>query len=269
MSWIAKINARSQVEKEGVYRLLIPPTVFTRYGVNPLDFHDYDGTRCCRFYCPPGDPTTLIEVKRRPEDKDCVYSFQLSDTTDRLKLNWDFLILNDIDAERFDTDVDAEGRDTLFGSATRNLDQERRAMEAGLFPGQVRRGPRLLSEFLGGLIHFCRQFDVRTIGLEALYYHNAIAYERRGFAYFAGYKRMKRIDELFQEGGALQRLMDGSTPFRRPGGEKTVHGRAWAIHDGVLDGIDDPVLDEPWTSPEMYLLIGKPRDLHTFDGPWI
>ena len=270
MSWIYKINALSEAEKQGLYRLLIPPSLFPRYGINPLDFRDYNGVLCCRFYCPPRDHTTLIEVKRSPRDEDCLFSFQVSDTADRLKLNWDFIIVNDVDAERFATDVDGQGRDTLFGSATRNLEEERRAMEAGLFPGQVRRGLRVLREFVGGLIHFATLLDVRTIGLEALYYHNAIVYERYGFAYFQGYKRMKRIDELFREGGALARRMDGSTPFRRPGAEKTVHGRSWAIHDGILEGLEDDILDESWTSPEMYLMIGKPRGLQTFpDGAWI
>ena len=109
---------------------------------------------------------------------------------------------------------------------------------------------------------------VKSIGLEALFYHNAILYERYGFAYFEGFKRMKRIHDLFAEGEKLQRLMDGSTPFRTPGAEKTVFGRSWAIHDGVLDEIEDPILDEGWYSPEMYLMLGKPRYAYTFpDAP--
>lgn len=267
MSVIYKINALSQAEKTGLYRMLIPPTIFTRFGINPLDFHDYNGLLCCRFYCPPKDHTTLIEVKRNSEDRDCIFSYQISDTTDFIKLNWDFIIINDPDAERFDTDIDDQGRDTLFGSANRNLVEEQRAMEAGLLPGQVRKGLSLMREFIPGLLRFCQMLGIKSIGLEALYYHNAIWYEQAGFAYFEGFRRIKRIHELFAEGQKLQVLMDGSTPFRKPGGEHTVHGRSWAIHDGILDEIDDPILDEPWYSPEMYMMIDKPRGMTTFPDP--
>jgi len=266
MAWVAKINMLSTVEKERIYCLLIPPGLFRRFRIHPLLFCDEQGRRLVRFSCPKHDNTAIVEVKRSPEDMDPVFSIQISDSQDYTQLNWDFIITNNPDSPRFSIDVDEQGRDTLFGRAKRNISEEERAMRAGLAPGQVREGLRLMSETIRCLEYLARIFDIKSIALEALFYHNAIVYERYGFAYLKGFKRMERINQLFQDGGALQRLMNGATPFRQPGMERTVRGRSWAIHDGILDEIDDPVLDEPWFSPRMYLMVGRPRNLNTFPG---
>jgi hypothetical protein len=206
----------------------------------------------------------MIEVKRAPEDPDPIYSIQVSDTGDFTQINWDFLIVNNPDSERYDIDIDSEGRDTLWGRASRNLPEEERALTAGLTPGQVRMGLGLTREIIVGLEHFARILDIKTIALEALFYHNAIVYERCGFTYFEGFKRMQRIHQAFQPGGALFSKLDGSSPFRRAEFAQTVRGRSWAIHDGVISEIDDDLLDEGWSSPKMYLMVGKPRSVCTF-----
>ncbi len=255
----------SAAEKEGLYRLLIPPSLFKRLQIHPLTFTDYEGRRrLARFYCPPREDTVLIEIKRRPEDPDPVYSIQVSDTFDFTQLNWDFLIINDPDGKRFHIDTDDQGRDTLWGRASRNIAEERRALDAGLAPGQVRRGLKVTREALAGLEYFARILGIQSIFLEALFYHNAIAFERYGFTYFEGFKRMQRIHQLFQPGGKLFQKLDGTTPFRQPGFAKTIRGRSWAIHDGVLGEIDDEVLDEGWISPKMYLMVDQPRSVSTF-----
>jgi hypothetical protein len=140
MPWIQRINRLSQTEKEGLYRLLIPPSIFRRFQINPLTFTDYEGTRLVRFYCPEREETVMVEVKRKLGDQDPIYSIQLSDTVDYSQLNWDFLVVNDPDGERFSIDIDEQQRDTLWGRASRNLPEEERALRAGLAPGQVRRG---------------------------------------------------------------------------------------------------------------------------------
>jgi len=93
---------------------------------------------------------------------------------------------------------------------------------------------------------FCRLLDIKSIRLEALFYHNAITYERFGFSYFDGFKQMKRIHDLFQPGEKLFEKLDGSTPFRKPEFAHTVRGRSWAIHDGILTDIDDDLLEDCW-----------------------
>jgi hypothetical protein len=264
MPWIHRINQMSQSEKEGLYRLLIAPSLFKRFQINPLTFTDYEGNRLVRFYCPEREETVMVEVKRRLEDPDPVYSIQVSDGVDFTQLNWDFLVVNDPESERFNVDVDEQGRDTLWGRASRNVAEEERALRAGLAPGQTRKGLALTREILAGLVHLARILDVKTIALEALFYHNAIVYERCGCTYFEGFKRMQRIHQAFQPGGPLAAKLDGSTPFRQPEFANTIRGRSWAIHDGVVSEIDDEILDEGWSSPKMYLMVGKPRQVSTF-----
>ena len=264
MPWIKRINSLSQSEKEGLYRLLIPPSLFRRFQVHPLTFSDYEGNRLVRFYCPEREETVMVEVKRRAADPDPIYSIQVSDAVDFTQVSWDFLIVNDPDSERFNIDVDDQGRDTLWGRAIRNLPEEEKALRAGLAPGQVRKGLGLTREVIAGLEYFARILDIKTISLEALFYHNAVVYERCGFTYFEGFKRMQRIHQAFQPGGKLFQKLDSASPFRQPGFEKTVRGRSWAIHDGVVSEIDDDILEEGWYSPKMYLMVGQPRSVSTF-----
>jgi hypothetical protein len=264
MAWIHRINQMTPPEKEGLYRLLIPPSLFRRYHINPLTLTDYEGRRLVRFYCPEREETVMVEIKRNPGDPDPIFSIQVSDGPDYTQLNWDFLVVNDPEGERFHIDIDAEGRDTLWGRASRNMEEEKKALHAGLAPGQVRKGLGLTREIIFGLEYFARILDIKTISLEALFYHNAIVYERCGFTYFEGFKRMQRIHQSFQPGGALFQKLDGSNPFRQAGFDKTVRGRSWAIHDGVISEIDDEVLEEGWFSPKMYLMVGNPRAISTF-----
>ena len=206
----------------------------------------------------------MIEMKRRMDDPDPIYSIQVSDGADFSQLNWDFLVINDPDSERFNIDIDDQGRDTLWGRANRNLAEEERALRAGLAPGQTRQGLGLTREVIGGLEYFAKTLDLKTITLEALFYHNAIVYERCGFTYFEGFKRMQRIHQAFQSGGKLSRKLDPANPFRQPAFATTVRGRSWAVHDGVISEIDDDLLDEGWFSPKMYLMVGQPRSVCTF-----
>ena len=93
---------------------------------------------------------------------------------------------------------------------------------------------------------------------EPLGYNSAILYERAGFQYLKGKENMVWTDREFRPGGLLHARLDGSTPFRRPELALTVRGRAWAIHDGILD--------EPWESPKMYKTVGAHAGVNTFTG---
>lgn len=266
MSWIYRISRLSRSEKEGLYRILIPPSLYHNFGIDPLSLCNKRGERVVRFFCPQGDRTSLVEITLAGREYP-LYSIQLSDSNDFTQIEWDFLIVNDPNSPKFNTHIDQEGRDTLFGWATRNLAEEERAMEAGLFPGQARKGMRLTREVIHVLESFCRIFDIKSIRLEALFYHNAISFERYGFGYFTRYAQLKRIHELFQPGGALSKRLDNSTPFRKPEFAHTVRGRSWAIHDGILTEIDDDLFDEGWVSPVMYRMVGKLRGMITFPDP--
>ena len=64
--------------------------------------------------------------------------------------------INDPRSPRFAIDRDEDGLDTLLGTVRRNANEERRAMAAGLAPGQVRSGLRMLGEVLSAMDDFCR-----------------------------------------------------------------------------------------------------------------
>lgn len=266
MSWIQRISHLDLSEKEGLYRTLIPPSLYHRFGIDPISLRNEKGQKVVRFFCPQGDRTCLVEIKLAGTE-DPLYSIQLTDSNDLTQIDWDFLIVNDPNSPKFNTHIDQEGRDTLFGWGSRNLPEEEKAMEAGLFPGQVRRGLGLTREVIQVLEFFCRIFDLKSIRLESLFYHNAITYERYGFGYFTGYPQMKKIHEFFQPGGRLFKKLNNSTPFRKPEFAHTVRGRSWAIHDGILTEIDDALFDEGWASPKMYRMVGKPRGMVTFPNP--
>jgi hypothetical protein len=177
-------------------------------------------------------------------------------------LHLDFLILNDPLSERFDVDIDESGRDTLLGTRSRNIPEEMRAMEAGLSPGMVRKGLRLVGEFVKCLESFMASLEMKTVTIGAFYYHNAILWERYGFTYFKGGKMMEKIHREFQPGGLLYERLDDSTPFRRKGMDRSIRGRSWAIHDGVfLEAFGE----EP-ESPIMYKILGKDFKVNTFPG---
>jgi len=266
MSSIRRLNSLYRLEKEGFYRILIPPVLYQRYRIDPVTLSNERGERVVRFFCPPGDRTCLVEMKF-PEMDDPVYSLQLTDSTDATQIELDFVVVNDPLSSKYSTHVDEDGKDTLFGWASRNLVEEEKAMEAGLFPGQVRKGLGLTREVIRLLEFFCKMMDLKSIRLEALFYHNAVTYERHGFSYFSSYRMMQRIHEGFQPGGKIFEKLDNRTPFRRPEFAHTVRGRSWAIHDGILLEVEDDVLEEGWVSPVMYRMVDNPRSMITFPDP--
>ena len=53
--------------------------------------------------------------------------------------------------------------------------------------------------------------------------------------------------------------MGGCTPFRRPDQWQTVRGRAWAIHDGILE-----VIGKRWDGLRMLKQLGRHAGVNTF-----
>jgi acetoin utilization protein AcuC len=91
--------------------------------------------------------------------------------------------------------------------------------------------------------------------VEPLYYHNAIIFERYGFTYQMGRKLMDRIETGFTSEGSLNKLLDGSSPFRSQQAATSIRLRSWAIHDGILG--------EPFTNVTMYKHVGKSAGVTT------
>lgn len=249
------INRLPPVVKEGIYRRLIPQPLFARFGINAESLSGTDGRRKIRFICPRGLGVLRIEVRLRPTDRDCLFFVEVADTPfGQVELS--FCLINDPAAPRFDIDRDAAGRDNDFGTVRRNLEEEVKAMEAGLSPNQVRRGLHLFAPFFSQFERFVAALGSKVIVAEPLSYNNAIRYERYGFDYTTGKQLMLWIDREFRPGGILHRRLDGSTPFRRPGMEKSVRGRSWAIHDGILE--------RPWDGVKIYKVPGVDSGIDTF-----
>jgi hypothetical protein len=252
-----QINQLPAPVKEGIYRRLLPAQLLEAYHINLETLSDAQGNRLVTFTCPDGSHVVEIDVRPEANFPDPLLYLELSDT--RLnQIEVMLFVVNDPDSERFGTDRDWRGERTKFGTFRRNIPEEIRAMEAGLAPGQVRKGLRLSRT----LIPLFEQF-VQCLGhdyyiMEPLAYHNAILFERQGCNYVMGLRKMQWIHLGFEPGGVLHERLDGSTPFRQPEAWKTVRGRSWAIHDGILE--------EPWHSVRMYKRVGQEVVVDTFPG---
>ena len=255
---IYEINHLSPEERTRIFRTLVPSEIFSLFEIDRTTFFNRHGEKVVQFHTPETHGFASVDIKMRPEDIDSIFFLQISDTPFMDNMELSFVVINDPRKERYQIDRDPQGKDTLFGTALRNVGEEERAMKAGLAPGQVRPGLRLLGEFLHLLERFASRMEVSIISGEALFYHNAIQYENYGFGYLEGKRKMEEIDREFQKGGRLFNRLDDSTPFRRKGSEKSVRARSWAIQDGILD--------EPWVSPKLYKPVGKKVGVKTFQG---
>jgi len=254
------IHAINQLDtdiKERAYSLLVPDKVFQLFDIDRNTFLNRDGDRVFTFKTPQKAAFAIIEVREYPDDLDCIFYLEIEDTP-FFKVSISFLIINDLRSPRFNTDKDEQGRRTKFGTARRNVLEEIRAMQAGLAPGQVRKGLRLLRHFFPLSLQFFSSMGQDMITAEPLAYHDAIIFENYGFDYIRGKKLMQDINREFQPGGELFEKLDGSTPFRQPGMHKSVRGRSWALHDGILG--------EPWKGPEMYRSLEHAANVCTFPG---
>jgi hypothetical protein len=257
---IAKLNRLPKEERDRIYLELVPEPIFKMYQIDRRRLTNRFGERVVRGIFPPDENFGCIEVQYRAGDKDCIFSCQVSLESFMQSIHLDFLIINNPFSERFNVDVDELGRDTLFGTRSRNIPEEIRAVEVGLAPGMVRRGLRLMREFVKSLEVFMGSLGLKSITTNAFFYHNALLWEKYGFTYFRGGKMMENIHREFQPGGLLYEKLDDSTPFRRKEFERTIRGRSWALYDGIsLDAFD-----EEWEGPIMYKILGKDFRINTF-----
>jgi hypothetical protein len=154
-----------------------------------------------------------------------------------------------------------DGSKTQFGIFKRNLEAEKAAMFAGLAPGQVRKGLRILKYSISSFEEFVSSLDHDLFFAEPLHYHNAIIFEQYGFAYLKGRRLMERINQGFKKGQEYEVLLDSSSPFRTPEMANSICGRSWAIHDGILGHAFDHVT--------MYKSINRHAGIQTFpNGKW-
>ena len=262
------INALEQPEKERVYAGFIPLRLFRYLGISPATFLGTDGRRRVKIIAPEGMALTRIEIRLDPDDRRTVFFLDIAETHFH-QMELSFCIIADPFAPYFAVDVDENGTDNCFTTLGRNIPEELRAMEAGLFPNQTSRGLNMFGEFFILFERFVDALGMDIILAEPLTYDNAIRYEKYGFDYLNGRRMMNEINREFSAVGALNRKLDGSSPFRLPGMEKSVHGRSWAIHDGILDEPRhdlqvETILDAPWENIQIYKTVGVHAGINTF-----
>lgn len=255
---IHAINQFSPGAKRRLYRTLLPPSLLVQFDINPITWRGPEGGDYVELVAPPEKGLVKISARHAPGARDPFAYLELVDNNFN-GINVVLLILNDPAGPRFDTDVSPEGEPTLFGTVHRNFEAEAAAMAAGLAPAQVRPGLRASREALVNLEAFLAMLGHESVYAEPLTYAAAVLFEQRGFSYFSGRRLMEQIDQEFRPDGALHAALDGSTPFRQPEQWRTVRGRAWAIHDGILG-----VIDATWDGLRMVKRLGRHAGVDTF-----
>ena len=257
LSSIQEINHLPREMVEGLYLRLVPEEMLDRFGIDPRTLNGPEGTRLVRITAPPDEPWARVEVRSSTEDRDPALLVDVE--MSRLSVpELAFVQITNPRASRYGIDRDLEGRDTLFGTVSRNIDEELRAFRDGLAPGQVRRGLGLLPRLLEAMDGFCRLMGAELYLVEPLFYHSAVLYERQGCGYLLGREVMKAIHAGFAAGGPLASALDGSSPLRSAEASATVRGRSWALHDGLSPGA--------WAGVKMYRAPGRHAGLNTFPG---
>jgi acetoin utilization protein AcuC len=251
-STIGSINRLPEAEKRAIYSRYIPGELLQKFNLPPLD--SPEAAELLFFRYPAGSSDVEMRLYHQPGFPDPILYAHLTDTLNG-QIHVLLYILNDPTSPRFDVDKLPDGTPTKFGTFQRNLEAEKAALEAGLAPGQVRRGLRLLGQAIQSFEQFVASLGHEMYFVEPLYYHNAVIFERYGFAYQVGKRLMERIQAGFQEGGDLLARLDGSNPFRQREAANSIRLRSWAIHDGILG--------EPFTNVTMYKWVGKSAGIHT------
>jgi hypothetical protein len=253
---IRAINDLPCAEKRAIYYTLLPGWVFPMFGISPEDY-TVRSKEVIHLRCPQGSSAVELSVYHAPGSDEPALYLHMGDTFNS-QLVVLLVIVSDPSSPRFNIDVDDKGRPTQLGTESRNILEEIRAFEAGLAPGQVRRGLRVFRTTIPTFEQFVTNMEHDLFLIEPLFYHNAVLFERYGFAYARGQRQMEAIDADFLPGGRLHNKLDNSAIFRQPGAWATISGRSWAIHDGVLGC--------PFSGVQMYKRVGVDAGIRTFSG---
>jgi hypothetical protein len=250
-STIAAVNRLPEEEKRKIYCELIPRELLEQFRLPKTDSPQFDSLTQFSFASGSSDVEMALFHQRHFPDP--ILYGHLTDTLNG-QIHVLLYVLNDPASPRYDVDKMPDGRATQFGTLVRNIEAEKSALEAGLAPGQIRRGLRMLQSAIIGFENFVEDLGHDLYFVEPLYYHNAVIFERYGFTYQQGKKLMERIHQGFSESGDLKNKLDGS-PFRLPDAINSIRLRSWAIHDRILG--------EPFTNVTMYKRIGKNAGVST------
>jgi hypothetical protein len=251
-STIGGINLLPESEKRAIYARYIPTTLLEKYNIPPLT--SAAGYNLLQFRFATGSTDVEMRLFHEVNFPDPILYAHITDTMNG-QIHVLLYILNDPASQRYDVDKMPDGSPTQFGTLQRNIEAEQNALAAGLAPGQVRRGLRLLGAAIEAFEVFVTALGHDMYFVEPLYYHNAVIFERYGFSYQVGKRLMDSIHKGFQNDGDLQVHLDGSNQFRQTEAANGIRKRSWAIHDGILG--------EPFTNVTMYKRVGKSAGINT------
>lgn len=251
-STIGGINLLPEREKRAMYARYIPPVILEKFNIPALS--SATGRNLLQFNYANGAPDVEMSLYHKADFPDPILYAHMTDTISG-QIHILLYILNDPESQRFDVDKMPDGSPTKFGILKRNIEAETKALEAGLAPGQIRSGLRMLGEAIKKFEEFAITLGHDMYFIEPLYYHNAILFERYGFAYQVGKRLMESIDAGFRPDGDLYAQLDDANPFRKKDSAESIRKRSWAIHDGILG--------EPFTNVTMYKRVGKNAGLNT------
>jgi len=257
---LRQITGLPENAQRRVFRSLLPAALLSQFGIDPITWKGSNGDHPVLLKTQPDTGAVHLAARKPGDASDDFLCIELMDNSIN-GIDLGLLLLNDPNSARFGTDYDPNGAPTLFGTARRNLVEEEKAMRAGLAPAQIRASLGASRLVLDHLETFLAALGHRAYFLDPLTYASAWVFERRGFAYVRGHKLMADIHREFQPDGKLRQALDGITPFRQPDQWRTVRGRAWAIHDGILSAID-----ASWNGLRMVKQIGRHAGVETFPG---
>ncbi|MCB9112947.1 MAG: hypothetical protein H6634_17020 [Anaerolineales bacterium] len=251
-STIGGINLLPEPEKRAIYSKYIPQELLEKFDIPPLT--SAAGYNLLQFSYASGSTDVDMRLYHKVDFPDPILYAHLTDTMNG-QIHVLLYILNDPDSPRFDVDKMPDGTPTKFGILKRNVEAEVEACKAGLAPGQVRSGLRMLGQAIEAFEDFVIALGHDMYFVEPLYYHNAVIFERYGFSYQVGKRLMESIHMGFEPGGDLRVKLDGSNVFRQSEAAESIRRRSWAIHDGLLG--------EPFTNVTMYKRVGKSAGVST------
>jgi hypothetical protein len=233
-----------------IYSRYIPQELIQRFNLPDLT----ENKDLLRFRFAEGSSDVEMMLFHRKDFPDPILYVHLADNLNG-QIHILLYILNDPDSPRHDVDKMPDGRPTRFGIRIRNIEAEQAALKANLSPGQVREGLHVFRSAMEVFEEFIADLGHHMYYVEPLHYHNAIIFERHGFSYQMGRRKMENINLGFMEGGELTEKLDNSNPFRTPSARDSIRLRSWAIHDGVCG--------EPFTNVTMYKRVGVSAAINT------
>ncbi|MCB0117930.1 MAG: hypothetical protein KDD72_02790, partial [Anaerolineales bacterium] len=165
-STIGGINLLPEPEKRAIYSKYIPQELLEKFDIPPLT--SAAGYNLLQFSYASGSTDVDMRLYHKVDFPDPILYAHLTDTMNG-QIHVLLYILNDPDSPRFDVDKMPDGTPTKFGILKRNVEAEVEACKAGLAPGQVRSGLRMLGQAIEAFEDFVIALGHDMYFVEPLY----------------------------------------------------------------------------------------------------